>query len=32
MKAIQISEPSVMKVIDMAEPEMGDGEVLLKMR
>ena len=32
MKAIQISEPSVMKVIDLAEPEMGDGEVLLKMR
>ena len=32
MKAIQISEPSVMKVIEMAEPEMGDGEVLLKMR
>ena len=32
MKAIQISEPSVMKVIEMAEPEMGDGDVLLKMR
>ena len=32
MKAIQISEPSVMKVIEMAEPQMGDGEVLLKMR
>jgi len=32
MKAIQISEPSVMKVIDMPEPQMGDGEVLLKMR
>ena len=32
MKAIQISEPSVMKVIDMAEPTMGDNEVLLKMR
>ena len=32
MKAIQISEPSVMKVIDLPEPEMGDGEVLLKMR
>ena len=32
MKAIQISEPSVMKVIEMAEPQMGDGDVLLKMR
>ena len=32
MKAIQISEPSVMTVIDMAEPTMGDNEVLLKMR
>lgn len=32
MKAIQISEPSVMKVIDMTEPTMGDNEVLLKMR
>ena len=32
MKAIQISEPSVMKVIDMAEPQMGDDEVLLKMK
>ena len=32
MKAIQISEPSVMKVIEIAEPQMGDGEVLLKMR
>lgn len=32
MKAIQISEPSVMKVIDMPEPQMGDNEVLLKMR
>ena len=32
MKAIQISEPSVMKVIDIAEPQMGDGEVLLRMR
>ncbi len=31
MKAIQISEPSVMKVIDMAEPQMGDDQVLLKM-
>ena len=31
MKAIQISEPSVMKVIEMAEPQMGDDEVLLKM-
>ena len=32
MKALQISEPSVMKVIDMAEPQMGDDEVLLKMK
>ncbi|WP_033149239.1 zinc-binding alcohol dehydrogenase family protein [Prevotella sp. P6B1] len=32
MKAIQISEPSVMKVIEMAEPQMGEGEVLLKMK
>jgi 2-desacetyl-2-hydroxyethyl bacteriochlorophyllide A dehydrogenase len=32
MKAIQISEPSVMKVIDIAEPQMGDDEVLLRMR
>ena len=32
MKAIQISEPSVMKVIDMAEPQMGDDKVLLKMK
>ena len=32
MKAIQISEPSVMKVIDMTEPQMGDDEVLLKMK
>ena len=32
MKAIQISEPSVMKVIDIAEPQMGDDEVLLKMK
>ena len=32
MKAIQISEPSVMKVIDIAEPKMGDDEVLLKMK
>ena len=31
MKAIQIVEPSVMKVIEMAEPQMGDEEVLLKM-
>ena len=31
MKAIQISEPSVMRVIEMAEPQMGDDEVLLKM-
>ena len=32
MKAIQISEPSVMKVIDIADPQMGDDEVLLKMK
>lgn len=32
MKAIQISEPSVMKVIDIAEPQMGEDEVLLKMK
>jgi 2-desacetyl-2-hydroxyethyl bacteriochlorophyllide A dehydrogenase len=32
MKAIQTSEPSVMKVIDIAEPQMGDDEVLLKMK
>ena len=32
MKAIQISEPSVMKVIDIAEPQMGADEVLLKMK
>ena len=32
MKAIQITEPSVMKVIDMAEPQMGDSDVLLKMK
>ena len=31
MKAIQISEPSVMKVMEMAAPQMGDNEVLLKM-
>ena len=31
MKAIQIVEPSVMKVIEMAEPQMGDEEVLLRM-
>ena len=31
MKAIQICEPSMMKVIDMAEPQMGDDEVLLQM-
>ncbi|MBR2097050.1 MAG: zinc-binding alcohol dehydrogenase family protein [Prevotella sp.] len=31
MKAIQILEPSVMKVIDMAAPQAGDDEVLLKM-
>ena len=32
MKAIQITEPSVMKVIDIAEPQMGDDDVLLKMK
>lgn len=32
MKAIQISEPYVMNVIDIAEPVLGDDEVLLKMR
>ena len=32
MKAIQISEPSVMKVIDIDEPQMGDDEVLLRMK
>lgn len=32
MKAIQICEPSVMKVIDIAEPHMGDDEVLLRMK
>ncbi len=32
MKAIQITEPSIMKVIDIAEPQMGDDEVLLKMK
>ena len=32
MKAIQISEPSVMKVIDIYEPQMGDDEVLLRMK
>lgn len=32
MKAIQITEPSVMKIIDIAEPQMGDEEVLLKMK
>ena len=32
MKAIQITEPSVMKMIDIAEPQMGDDEVLLKMK
>ena len=31
MKAIQILEPSVMKVIDLAAPQAGDDEVLLKM-
>ena len=31
MKAIQISEPSVMKVIEMEAPQVGDNEVLLKM-
>lgn len=32
MKAIQISKPYVMNVIDIAEPVLGDDEVLLKMR
>jgi len=32
MKAIQISEPSMMKVINIDEPQMGDDEVLLKMK
>lgn len=32
MKAIQITEPSVMKVIDIAAPQMGDNDVLLKMK
>ena len=32
MKAIQITEPSVMKIIDIAEPQTGDDEVLLKMK
>lgn len=32
MKAIQITEPSVMKIIDIAEPQMDDDEVLLKMK
>lgn len=32
MKAIQISEPYVINVIDIAEPVLGDDEVLLKMR
>jgi 2-desacetyl-2-hydroxyethyl bacteriochlorophyllide A dehydrogenase len=32
MKAIQISEPSVMKVIDIAKPEMGNDEVLLRIK
>ena len=32
MKAIQITEPSVMKVIDIADPIMGDDDVLLKMK
>jgi len=32
MKAIQITKPSVMKIIDIAEPQMGDDEVLLKMK
>ncbi|MBQ6199900.1 MAG: zinc-binding alcohol dehydrogenase family protein [Prevotella sp.] len=31
MKAIQILEPSVMKVIDLAAPQAGDDEVLLKL-
>lgn len=32
MKAIQISEPYVMNVIDIAKPVLGDDEVLLKMK
>jgi 2-desacetyl-2-hydroxyethyl bacteriochlorophyllide A dehydrogenase len=32
MKAIQITEPSVMKVIDIAAPQMGDNDVLLRMK
>lgn len=32
MKAIQISEPYVMNVIEIAEPVLGDDEVLLKMK
>jgi len=32
MKAIQISKPYVMNVIDIAEPVLGDDEVLLKMK
>jgi len=31
MKAIQISKPSEMKVIEMPDPTMGNGEVLLRM-
>ena len=31
MKAIQILEPAVMKVIELAEPQAGDDEVLLKL-
>ena len=31
MKAIQILEPSVMKVIELAAPQAGDDEVLLKL-
>ena len=31
MTAIQISEPSVMKVIDIEKPQMGDDEVLVRM-
>ena len=31
MKAIQILEPSVMKVVDLAAPQAGDDEVLLKL-
>ncbi|MCR4603952.1 MAG: zinc-binding alcohol dehydrogenase family protein [Prevotella sp.] len=31
MKAIQISKPSEMKVIEMPDPTMGDGDVLLRM-